>query len=125
MKQVWIDQLWKMMPAVAQGIIVGVRVRKPMPWPPALQMIEMHARGDKVETIAAATGYSIITVKRNLALQGMDHRTGPQCDRHAGRAFSVQEALDEMPLPCSASCVCDWSPILRADLDPPTRRDTR
>jgi len=97
---------------------LGVRVRKPSPWPPAASMLEMHAFGASVEEIATATGYSAVTVKRNLESRGNDPRTGPHCDRHAGRVFSFAQALDAMPLPCGETCICSWSPVLACDFAP-------
>lgn len=101
-----------------QGVVLAVRIRKPGAWEPALKMLEMRAAGAGVDEIAKATGYSVITVNRNLETRGLDPRVGPQCDRHAGRIFSFAQALDEMPLPCGETCVCSWSPLLRSNFEP-------
>lgn len=97
---------------------LAVQIRKPRPWEPALEMLEMRAAGASVDDIAKATGYSVITVTRNLETRGNDPRTGPHCDRHAGRIFSFAQALDVMPLPCGETCVCSWSPVLVSDFAP-------
>lgn len=117
LRQRWVNELIELLPSSESGIVVGVQVAKPRPWPPAAEMLKMQERGASVRSIARATGYSVITVRRNLATRGEDCRVGPQCDRHADRIFSIREALDEMPLPCGEDCICRWRPILRSDLN--------
>ncbi len=100
------------------GGALAVRIRKPTPWGPALRMLEMRGAGVSVDEIAKATGYSEITVRRNLETRGEDPRVGPHCDRQAGRVFSFAQALAAMPLPCGETCVCSWSPVFVSDFAP-------
>ncbi len=77
---------------------------------------QLHERGYNTDAIARSTGYSVVTVERNIRTRGEDPRTGPQCEQYFERVFSVDEALVEMPLPCADKCVCSWRPILPSDL---------
>lgn len=114
-KALRINELQRISEDARKGFILGVRIAKPRPWEPAAQMLELQRQGKDIKTIASLTGYSIPTVKRNLETQGIDHRTGPQCNRHTGRTFTVDEALREMPIPCGESCACWWRPVLKSD----------
>ena len=97
--------------------IALVKVSKPKPWAPAAEMVRLHEDGLDVDAIARITGYSVPTVERNIRTRGEDRRAGPHCERYAKRIFFIQEALDEMPLPCGEECVCMWHPILPSDLE--------
>lgn len=114
-KKRWIDELERLKESERRGIVVGVEISKPKPWPPAAEMVQLHESGVDVKTIAKKTGYSVPTVERNLKTRGEDPRTGPQCKKYSGKVFPVDEALKEMPLPCGPECVCGWRPILRSD----------
>jgi hypothetical protein len=96
--------------------IALVRVSKPKPWAPAAEMVQLHEDGFDADAIAKITGYSVPTVERNIRTRGEDPRAGPHCERYAKRIFSIQEALEEMPLPCGQECVCMWHPIRPSDL---------
>ncbi len=111
----WIDKLEGLKENEKQGIIIGVEVIKPKRWRPAAKMIELHSEGVEIKAIAIQTGYSVLTVKRNIKTKGEDLRTGPQCEKYSGKVFSVNEALSVMPIPCGSNCVCSWRPIFRND----------
>jgi hypothetical protein len=100
----------------SQSGVAKVEVSKPKPWPAAAKMVQLHDDGVDISAIAKITGYSVPTVERNLKTYGEDPRTGPQCDKYSGRVFSVEEALEEMPLPCDQKCICSWRPILQTDV---------
>lgn len=89
----------------------AVVIRKPQPWPPAKFMNELHEAGEDISSIAKKTGYSIQTVEMALKTKGADKRAGSQCDRWAGKEFSIDEALAEMPLPCGGECVCWYKSV--------------
>lgn len=114
-KKRWIEELERLKENERRGFVVGVKISKPKPWPPAAEMVQLYEAGMGTKTIAKKTGYSLPTVERNLKTRGEDPRTGPQCDKYSGKVFSVDEALKEMPLPCGPKCICDWRPILRSD----------
>lgn len=99
----------------SQSGVTKVEVSRPRPWPPAARMVQLHADGVDIGTIAKTTGYSVPTVERNLKTRGEDPRTGPHCEKYAGRVFSIEEALEDMPLPCEQKCICSWRPVLRSD----------
>lgn len=104
------------------GFIVGVRVSTPRPWKPASEMERMREQGASIDEIAKSLGYSRITVERNLETRGADARVGPQCDVHAGRVFSLEQALASDALPCGERCICNWSPVLLSDYSVPKAR---
>ena len=114
-KQRWVEKLARLRKGLELGVVVGVEISKPKPWPPAARILELHSEGLEVGSIAKKVGYSKYTVERAIKTRGEDPRTGEQCSRYAGRIFSVEEALKKMPLPCGPECVCDWRPILRSD----------
>lgn len=91
----------------------AVLITKPQPWQPAVEIVALHNAGMDVQSIAKKTGYSVPSVRRALETRGMDSRVGPQCDRWAGREFTIDEALAEMPLPCGPSCICSYHPIFK------------
>lgn len=99
-----------------RGIVVGLEIVKPKPWPPAAMMLRLRREGVDVRETAKKTGYSVPTVERNLKTGGEHATVGPQCDRHAGKVFSAEQAMGLMPIPCSETCVCSWRPILRSDI---------
>lgn len=115
--QAWVNELTGYIVGVERGVIVGVKVSTPGIWPPATMMLSLYADGFGAAAIAEKVGYSVQTVERVLLTRGIDSRVGEQCHRHAGRVFSLPEALQEMPLPCGADCVCHWSPVLRSDVE--------
>lgn len=53
--------------------------------------------------------------KPRVTARGPHPWVGPQCDTYAGRVFSLPEALEKMPLPCSDQCICWWRPLFRSD----------
>lgn len=114
-KKRWIEELERLKENERRGIVVGIEISKPKPWPPVAEMLQLHEAGVDVKAIAKKTGYSVPTVERNLKSRGEDPRTGPQCEKYSGKVFSVEEALKAMPLPCGPKCICSWRPILRSD----------
>lgn len=110
-KKYWIDALNRLKESEDRGTIIGVEICKPRPWPPALEIIKLREAGLGLDEIAKEVGYSVYTVERALKTRGEDLRTGPQCSRYAGRVFSVEEALKEMPIPCGPDCVCWWGAV--------------
>jgi hypothetical protein len=109
----WLDALERHRESEKRGIISGVEISKPAPWKHASTIIELNEHGLELKEIAKKTGFSIPTVKRAIETKGEDIRTGPQCEKHAGRVFSVAEAIREMPLPCGENCVCMWVPVFK------------
>lgn len=112
-KKYWRDELNRFKKVEDMGIIVGVEIIKPSPWPPALEMIKLKEQGLDVAEIAKRTEYSGFTVKRAFKTRGEDLRTGPQCSEYAGKVFTVDEALEKMPIPCGPNCVCTWQPVFK------------
>lgn len=105
---------------VGRDFVVGVEVSipYPRPWPPAMEMMAAHARGETVEEISARTGYAKVTVERALETEGKSPANpgvGEHCQRLAATLYPVSRALAEMPLPCEDDCVCDWRPVFRSD----------
>lgn len=115
----WLDELVKLQPKVASGLVVGVRARKPPVWEAAIEMNRLHRAGIAEADIVKRTGYSIHSVKRAIATNGEDIRTGPHCDAFIGRVYTLQEALDQMPLPCSERCSCHWSAVFANEWSKP------
>lgn len=99
----------------SQSGVTKVEVSRPRPWPPAARMVQLHADGVDICTIAKITGYSVPTVERNLKTRGEDPRSGSHCEKYAGRVFSLEEALEDMPLPCEQKCICSRRAVLRSD----------
>ena len=115
-RQMVIDELTRYKNDNPYGFIVGVEVSKAKPWPPAAEMLKLRKDGFDVKAISEKVGYSIRTVERNLKTKGIDPRVGPQCDKHLGKVFSIDDALLLMPIPCQDHCACNWRTVLKSDL---------
>ncbi len=115
-KQPWADELARLKQDENAGIIVGVEISKPKPWPPAEKILQLYNDGVDVKTISKEVGYSIPTVERNIKTQGVDPRVGEQCNKHTGKVYSLSEALSEMPIPCGPKCICFWRAVLKSDI---------
>jgi len=111
--QEWVDSINRWRVGFDGGYVLGLEISKPKPWPPAALILELHGQGLDVECISKRVGYSKISVERAIRTRGEDIRTGDQCGRYAGRLFSLDDALREMPLPCGPTCVCAWRPRFR------------
>ncbi len=116
-KQYIIDELKRYKESDEYRFIVGVQISKAKPWPPAIEMLELHDKGLDVKAIAKKVGYSVKAVEHNLKTKGIDPRVGLQCDKYLERVFSIDEALALMPIPCSEKCICYWRTILKSDVD--------
>ena len=108
------EELDKYLMLEQQGIIISVRRLPPKPWPPALEMLALNAQGKNISEIAEATGFSKITVERNLRTGGIDRRVGPQCYLHLNKVFTVEAAKATGLLPCKPECICRWSQVTKS-----------
>lgn len=110
------EKLEKMLNAEAMGVVLGVHVQQPAPWPPASEMLRLAALGHTVQEIAAATGFSTIIVKSKLQTGGIDPRVTPECELLGARLYRIEDAIRERPIPCKENCICHWRPVLRSDV---------
>src|SRR3990167_10637647 len=114
-KQRWVNEILHLREGVKHCFTIGLEIAWPTPWPPALEIIDLHLQGFDVAAIAKKVDYSKFTVERALKTGGMHPTSGPHCFRHAGRVFSIEEALQEMPIPCGPGCICSWRPLFTSD----------
>lgn len=89
------------------GVAPGLSAAGDVRW---RQYAEQARREELTDMLERSAGIVVgVTIAKSVG--GL----GPQCNRHTGRVFSVQDALTEMPLPCDEKCSCWWRPVLRSD----------